>query len=453
MAVPVVMPKQGQSVESCIIAAWKKQPGDPVSAGEVIAEVETDKAIVEVESPASGVLTQIVHNVGDDVPVMQVIAYIGEPGEPLPADAPAPETVNAAPPTPEPTASTVAPQPPVPSNGVDRGAAPAASPRARRLAAQQHVDLAALRGTGPRGRILARDVAAAAASRPKMTPVAAAMVAAGDYSAPQHGSGPQGKITKRDLEPIRREDAAPAPSAAPADASAAPTDVTVVPLKGARKVIAARMLESMQTTAQLTLNAYADARALQAYRARLKESPEDLGLRGITINDLILYAVSRALVMHPDVNAVFDGETIQQHRRVHLGFAVDTPRGLLVPVIRDAQALTLKQISARARALAAAAQDGRIAPDDLQGGTFSVTNLGSFGIDTFTPILNPPQVAILGVGGIAPRPIQAGEAIQFIPHLALSLTIDHRVIDGAPGARFLQTVGRLLAAIDLILAG
>jgi pyruvate/2-oxoglutarate dehydrogenase complex dihydrolipoamide acyltransferase (E2) component len=153
------------------------------------------------------------------------------------------------------------------------------------------------------------------------------------------------------------------------------------------------------------------------------------------------------------VVAVFDGETIQQHRRVHLGFAVDTPRGLLVPVIRDAQALTLKQISARARALAAAAQDGRIAPDDLQGGTFSVTNLGSFGIDTFTPILNPPQVAILGVGGIAPRPIQAGEAIQFIPHLALSLTIDHRVIDGAPGARFLQTVGRLLAAIDLILAG
>lgn len=448
MAVPVVMPKQGQSVESCIIAAWKKQPGDPVSAGEVIAEVETDKAIVEVESPASGVLARIVHDVGEDVPVMQVIAYISEPGEVPARDAPAPETAHAAA-----VPSVEAQATPALTNGTERGAAPAASPRARRLAAQQRIDLATVGGTGPRGRIIARDVAAAAASRPKMTPVAAAMVAAGDYSAPEHGSGPQGKITKRDLEPIRRAEAEPARIPVPADASAAPADVTVVPIRGARKVIAARMLESLQTTAQLTLNAYADARALQAYRARLKESPEDLGLRGITINDLILYAVSRALIVHPDLNAVFDGETIRQHRRVHLGFAVDTPRGLLVPVIRDAHTLTLKQLSVQARALAAAAQDGRIAPDDLQGGTFSVTNLGSFGIDTFTPILNPAQVAILGVGGIAPRPIQAGEQIQFIPHLALSLTIDHRVIDGAPGARFLQTVGRLLAAIDLILAG
>lgn len=449
MAVPVVMPKQGQSVESCIIAAWKKQPGDPVSAGEVIAEVETDKAIVEVESPASGILTRIVHGVGEDVPVMQVIAYIGEPGEPPAAGAPAPELASTIPALP--AAPATAPQPPARTNGADQGPAPVASPRARRLAAQQQIDLAAVRGTGPRGRIIARDVAAAAAARPRMTPVAAAMVAAGDYSAPAQGSGPQGKITKRDLEPIHRGE--PVQPPVPADVTAAPADVTIVPLKGARKVIATRMLESMQTTAQLTLNTYADARAVQAYRTRLKESPEDLGLRAITINDLILYAVSRALLQHPDLNAIFDGENIQQHRRVHLGFAVDTPRGLLVPVIRDAHTLTLKQISARARALAAAAQDGKIAPDDLQGGTFSVTNLGGFGIDTFTPILNPPQVAILGVGGIAPRPILVGEQIQFIPHLALSLTIDHRVIDGAPGARFLQTVSRLLTAFDLILAG
>lgn len=444
MAVPVVMPKQGQSVESCIIAAWKKQPGDRVSAGEVIAEVETDKAIVEVESPADGVLLAIVHPVGDDVPVMQVIAYVGAPGETVTASEPT-VIAPAAPVRPAPTAA------PTPI-AAPASSATAASPRARQMAAAHGVDLTAITGTGPQGRIIARDVRAASDSRPKMTPVAGAMVAAGDYIAPQRGSGPQGRITKRDLEPRQTAPANPPPpvveTPAPADG-----DATIIPIRGARKVIAARMLDSMQTTAQLTMNAYADARALQAYRARLKESAEALGLRGITINDLVLYAVSRALIEHPDLNATFDGTAITQHRRVRLGFAVDTPRGLLVPVIRDAHALTLRQISTQAKSLAAAAQDGRIAPDDLQGGTFSVTNLGGFGIDTFTPILNPPQVAILGVGGIALRPIQAGADVQFIPHLALSLTIDHRVVDGAPGARFLQTVARLLSAIDLILAG
>lgn len=447
MAVPVVMPKQGQSVESCIIAAWKKQPGDRVSVGEVIAEVETDKAIVEVESPADGVLVNIVHPVGDDVPVMQVIAYVGAPDESV-----TPSEVAG-------TASVAAPVSPAPAAAPAPIAAPAssataASPRARQMAAAHGVDLTAITGTGPQGRIIARDVRAASESRPKMTPVAGAMVAAGDYIAPQRGSGPQGRITKRDLEPRQ---AVPSPVDLPAPVVETPApadgDATVIPLKGARKVIAARMLDSMQTTAQLTMNAYADARALQAYRARLKDSPEALGLRGITINDLVLYAVSRALIDHPDLNATFDGTAITQYRRVRLGFAVDTPRGLLVPVIRDAHALTLRQISAQAKTLAAAAQDGRIAPDDLQGGTFSVTNLGGFGIDTFTPILNPPQVAILGVGGIALRPVQAEADIRFIPHLALSLTIDHRVVDGAPGARFLQTVTRLLSAIDLVLAG
>lgn len=446
MAVPVVMPKQGQSVESCIIAAWKKQPGDRVSAGEVIAEVETDKAIVEVESPADGVLLEIVHPVGDDVPVMQVIAYVGAPGETVTASEPT-VIAPAAPVSPAPTAA------PAPI-AAPASSATAASPRARQMAAAHGVDLTAITGTGPQGRIIARDVRAASDSRPKMTPVAGAMVAAGDYIAPQRGSGPQGRITKRDLEP-RQTAPAPVNPPPPVVETPAPADgdATVIPLKGARKVIAARMLDSMQTTAQLTMNAYADARALQAYRARLKESAEALGLRGITINDLVLYAVSRALIEHPDLNATFDGTAITQYRRVRLGFAVDTPRGLLVPVIRDAHVLTLRQISTQAKSLAAAAQDGRIAPDDLQGGTFSVTNLGGFGIDTFTPILNPPQVAILGVGGIALRPIQAGADVQFIPHLALSLTIDHRVVDGAPGARFLQTVARLLSAIDLILAG
>ncbi|MDI9641745.1 2-oxo acid dehydrogenase subunit E2 [Geitlerinema splendidum] len=213
------------------------------------------------------------------------------------------------------------------------------------------------------------------------------------------------------------------------------------------------MLNSLQTTAQLTLNAYADARALRAFRQRLKISDEALGLQKVTINDLVHYAVVRALQQHADLNATLENETIYQHRRVHLGFAVDTLRGLIVPVIRDAQTLSLKQLAERAAALAAAAQTGKIAPDDLSGGTFTVSNLGSFGIENFTPVLNPPQVAILGVGNISLKPVETASGdVEFIPHLGLSLTVDHRAVDGAPGARFLQTLARLIAQYDLLWA-
>jgi pyruvate dehydrogenase E2 component (dihydrolipoamide acetyltransferase) len=202
----------------------------------------------------------------------------------------------------------------------------------------------------------------------------------------------------------------------------------------------------------LTLNSSADARALQDYRKRLKNSPEALGLNGVTINDLILFAVSRALPRHPDLNALFTGDAIHQHSSVHLGFAVDTPRGLIVPVIRGADSLSLKRIAAESKRLVAAVQDGTVKPDDLSGGTFTVTNLGSLGIDTFTPILNPPQVAILGVGGIHLKPVEAGGEVKFIPHISLSLTINHQVVDGAPGARFLQTLSQHIAQIDVLLA-
>jgi len=416
MRTPLVMPRQGQTVESCIIAAWKKQPGDPVAAGDVIAEVETDKAVVEVESPVSGVLVEHLYPVGADVPVMQVIAYLADS---LAAAAP----------------SVSSPVSTAPVNGSP------VSPRARQAAAAHGIALDGVTGSGPGGRIIERDVKAAL-ERPRMTPVAEAMVAAGEYTAPSRGTGPHGRITKRDLEPAN----------VPVTGTAAPVDpgVTLIPLKGVRKVIAARLLESMQTTAQLTLHRAADARALQTYRARLKAAPAALELGGVTINDLVLFAVSRALLQHPDLNATFDGMQIAQYRRVDLGFAVDTPRGLLVPVIRDAAALSLKQISAMAKRLAAAAQDGKIAPDAVQGGTFSVTNLGGLGIEAFTPIVNPPQVGILGIGAIALHPVQSMSGVEFMPQIALSLTIDHRVVDGAPGARFLATVADLLAAIDVV---
>lgn len=460
------MPRQGQSVESCIIVDWKKQVGDAVAEDEILLEVETDKATLEVPAPASGVLLARLHEAGDDVPVLAPIAIIGAPGEQVEApddgqDAAAPTAAAAAP-------SQSAPAP-VPASAPG-AAAPLAgspvSPRARHLAERKGVEAQALEGSGPSGRVIERDVLAALAAQPKLTPVAKAMVAEGGFSVPPAGSGPGGRVTSRDL--VSSEGAqrvAPAAASAAASAAApvaaapqAPTlaaeeEVERIPVKGVRKIIAERMLASLQTTAQLTLNASADARALQAFRKRLKESPEALGLRGITINDLVHFAAVRALHQHPDLNAHFADNTIAQYRRVHLGFAVDTPRGLIVPVIHNAETLSLRALAAEAKRLAAAAVESKSSPDDLTGGTFTVSNLGGFGVESFTPVLNPPQVAILGVGSINLKPVQGKSGVEFVPHLGLSLTINHQAVDGAPGARFLQTLAALIATIDLLPVG
>ncbi len=196
-------------------------------------------------------------------------------------------------------------------------------------------------------------------------------------------------------------------------------EVRVIPVKGIRKVIATRMLNSLQTTAQLTLNTSADARALLAYRKRLKDSAEMLGLRQVSLNDLLLFAVARTLPQFPDLNATFSDEAIAQYKNVHLGFAVDTPRGLMVPVIRRANGLSLKQMTQETKRLAAACLDSTISADEMSGGTFTVTNLGSFGIESFTPVLNPPQVAILGVGNVNLKPVEVEGEVQFISHLGL----------------------------------
>ena len=251
----------------------------------------------------------------------------------------------------------------------------------------------------------------------------------------------------------RSSGAVAAAESAPRPSQSAPDEVTVIPVKGVRKVIAQRMLASLQTTAQLTLNATADARAMQALRARFKAGDEALGLRSVTLNDLVLLATARALRAHPPLNALFEEDSIKQYRAVHLGVAVDTPRGLLVPVVRNADSLSLKQLADEAKRLAVAAQEGKATMDDLNGGTFTVTNLGAFGVESFTPVLNPPQVAILGVGNINLKPVPGADGdVEFVPHIGLSLTINHQVVDGAPAARFLQTLARYLADIDLLLA-
>ena len=212
------------------------------------------------------------------------------------------------------------------------------------------------------------------------------------------------------------------------------------------------MLESLQTTAQLTMNSSAEATALLAYRQRLKNSAEGLGLQNVTINDLILLAVSRILPQFPELNAHFQDDNIYQFGQVHLGFAVDTPRGLMVPVIREATALTLKQIAVESKRLATACQEGTINLDELSGGTFTVTNMGLFGIESFTPVLNPPEVGILGIGSLDLKAVEVDGDVQFVKHIGLSLTINHQVVDGAPAARFLQAVARGLADLELLLA-
>lgn len=436
MATAIPMPKLGNTVESTILVGWRKSLGDVIHTGETLCDVETDKATMEVESPAEGTILALLFKPGDEIPVLVNIAVVGAPGEDVSGYASVtPQAVETKASvevpvltTPQPTSVTVPDQLRV-------------SPRARNLAARKSLDLNGLNGSGPSGRIIERDVQAALLAGARLTPVAKSMVAAGDFTPPERGTGAGGRITKRDLIPAQPQ-AEIIPSTEAAE---------IIPLKGARKVIAARMLESLQTTAQLTLNVSVDARALLDYRKRLKNSAPELGLNKVTINDLVLFAVSRTLPFFLDLNSLFQENAIHRYQAVHLGMAVDTERGLLVPVIRQAQTLSLKALAGEAHRLADACTSGQIKPDELTGGTFSVSNLGNLGIESFTPVLNPPQVGILGVGGINLKPVEVDGEVAFIPHVSLSLTINHQVVDGASGARFLQGLSRNLGQIDLLL--
>ncbi|MEL7234116.1 MAG: dihydrolipoamide acetyltransferase family protein, partial [Chloroflexota bacterium] len=252
--------------------------------------------------------------------------------------------------------------------------------------------------------------------------------------------GSRGRITKTDLIPAEKNQ-----SASGAGMFEAP--YKAIPLRGIRKTIARRMLESLTTTAQLTMSASADARGVLGLRRWLKQSPASLGLQAVTINDIVMYGVVQTLMDFPEMNSIFADDTIYQYRDVHPGFAVDTPQGLIVPVIRDANHMNLMELATEAHRLAQACTVGKIMPDELSGGTFTVSNLGSLGIEVFTPVLNPPQVGILGIGAITPKPVPTEDGYDFVPHMTLSLTINHQVVDGAPAARFLKQVCENIANI------
>ncbi|MBB1569971.1 MAG: 2-oxo acid dehydrogenase subunit E2 [Propionibacterium sp.] len=449
MATVIVMPALGNSVESCLIVSWSVTEGDTIAENGILCEVETDKASMEVPSTASGTVLKLLWEEGDDVPVMQPLLVVGEPGEdPAPALAEVGFS-GAADPGPEAAPEPAAEAPVAPA--ATAAAAPAdgaygSSPRARNLAAAEGIEIAAVpAGTGPGGRVIARDVVAVADGTTKAAARAGAV--AGE------GTGLGGRVSQADLTaPAAPVEEASAPTTAPAAAadSGFPGPYTETPLKGIRKVISERMMHSLASSAQLTYTTTARAQGLLEMRKRLKNSDPVLGMNKVTIGDLVGFAAVKTAARHPAHNAHLVDGVLTTFERVHLGFACDTPRGLLVPTIRDASRLSLGQFSAISKDLAAQAIDGNINPDLLSGATFTVSNLGGFGIESFTPLLNVPQTAILGVDAIFPRAYTDEDGqVRTEQRIGLSLTADHRVIDGADAARFLKDLVAFLENIEI----
>ncbi len=457
MANIVIMPRMGQSVESCVITEWNKKVGDEVKTGDVLFSYETDKSSFEEEAKEDGVLLAVLANVDDDVPCLDPVCIIGKQGEDISellkqagasGEAPAAEAPAAAPKAEEapaaPAAETASAAAPAKATG-SAGSAPA-SPRARMTAEKLHVDISAATPTGPNGRIIERDVIAAG----KTT----SAVAGVGGSAGIEGTGVGGRVTTRDLEnPAAKAVVDLAGFASEAEA-AAKTGFHDEKMPHLRQVIAKTMLDSMNGMAQLTHSTSFDITNIAAYRKAIKAATETMGLPKITYNDIMLYAVSRTLLHYPMLNAhLMDGNTMRYFDHVHLGMAVDTPRGLLVVTIFYADTKSLVEIANEAHDLAAQAQSGKINPDLLQGQTFTVTNLGTFGIESFTPIISKPQTGILGVDCIMDKVRRGADGgVELYQSMGLSLTYDHRAMDGVPASKFLKELKESLENFTVLLA-
>ena len=421
MANAVVMPKAGITVESCIIGTWEKKVGDEIKVGDILFTYETDKASFECESTAEGTLLEIFYNEGDEVPCLVNVCAVGSAGEdcsalrPEGGAAPEEKPAEAAPAAVK--AEKKAEAAPVAASTAVEGGKVAVSPRAKKLAERAGVDASLATPTGPNGRIIERDVRVLMEN-----PVVASAA---------------------------QETAAPAPAAKAAIPEAEYTDVK---FSGIRRAISKSMHTSLSTMAQLTHTNSFDATNILAYRKILKAVGGDYA--GITLGDIVLYAVSRTLLNHPDLNAhMLDDNNIRLFKHVNLGLAVDTPRGLMVPTIFGADQMSLLEISKAAKSLAAQCREGNISPDLLSGGTFTVSNLGSLGVESFTPVINPPQTGILGVCTTTDRVRKAADgSIDVYPAMTLSLTYDHRAVDGAPASRFQQELARNLENFTALLA-
>ncbi|MCY1723567.1 dihydrolipoamide acetyltransferase family protein [Prolixibacteraceae bacterium Z1-6] len=419
MAVPVIMPRQGQSVESCILGQWYKEVGEEVSEGDILFSYETDKASFEEEAKESGILLATFFEEGDEIPVLENVAVIGKAGESFEefkagvttsAETPEEEVVEEAPKVIEFEMEETS------SNARIR-----ISPLAKKMAQSMGINIQTVKGSGPHGRIIAQDIEQASKSVETPAPVAAAPAAV------------------------------PTPKATPA-AKAAPApvvlevgdDYDVKAIPNIRKLIATAMHQSLQNSAQLTHHMSADARQLMKLRKKFKKQLADGEIKqNVTINDLVCFAVIRALEKFPQVNTQYYGDQMKWFKKVHLGLAVDTERGLMVPALKNADDLSITGLSSQLKQLSTDARNGNVNPDLLNpaAASFTVSNLGNYGVEMFTPVINLPQTAILGVCTIVPRPKEIEEGVYgFVPMMGLSLTYDHQALDGGEATLFLAEI-------------
>ena len=444
MAIDILMPPLSQTMDSLVLVEWSKKVGDSVAKGETLFVVETDKAMLEVESPGAGTVREMLAAPGDEIKIGAKIGVIAEAGDAAVTDA---RPASTGPSTSTSTSTSTRGVRDEEHTRRDGQPLPAArqnrifaSPRARELAQQEGIELASIRASGPQGMIVERDVRAVVEQRqaqPKITPVARRVAeAAGLDVASLAPATPGAPITREDVETaIRQQPAAmPEPSALPR---------TRVALSPIRKTIARRLQSSHQTTAPVTLNREVDATELVQLRAGLLAELAEGDPRP-TYTDLLVSIVARCLGRHPHFNALFDGDALSLRDEVNMGLAMDTERGLFVPVIRDAQRKGLLELALERSRLVQRVTDGAITPDEMSDGTFTLTNLGSLGVDSFTPIINPPQVAILGVGRIRPVLAVHENQVAIRQILFLSLTFDHRAVDGAPSARLLNDIAQMI---------
>ncbi len=426
MAHPILMPKPGQMTEECTIVAWNKKPGDPVHRGDILFEIETDKSDMDVEAFEEGVLLKTYFEEGDTVPVNSVVAYVGEAGEEVPDVAPsAPAAIEPSatplPPGPSPDltgapVATAAVAPPVAAVAPPLSTATSSredrlriSPRASRLAASTGIDPRTISGTGPEGRITERDVQAALDTRSSGQPSAT--------PAPFPAHIPPAVVSEDEEGPRA--------------------------MSRMRQVIAERLTYSATTVPHFTMTVNVDMTSVLTLRTELKTTGTQLSL-----TDFILAATAQTLAEFPEVNSRTDGASVWIRNRVHLGLAVSVPNGLVVPVIRDADRLSLTELHDRAGAVAVAAREGTLSPDDMTGSTFTVSNLGMFGVDEFTAIINPGESAILAVASVVPTAVAIGDGLAVRQVMKLTLSADHRIIDGELAARFLSSLRRRLTDVE-----
>ena len=427
----VLMPKAGITVEECIITEWLKKVGDQIAVGDILFTYETDKATFECESTAAGTLLEIFYNDGDEVPVLVNVCAIGNPGDSTVGlksgeEAPAAAPAEAAPAEAAPAVSA-APVAAAPVAAAATTANPDAkvSPRAKMIAETLGVDPTQAAPTGPYGRVIERDVRALAQAQ-ALSPAAAPVVEAA---------------------PAKAE----APAAAPV-AAAPEADYVDEKFSAIRKATAKAMVRSLSTMAQLTHQHSFDASTILNLRKQLKANGEAMGMPNITINDLVMFAVSRVILNHPQLNATMPEENmIRKYNNVHLGMAVDTPKGLMVPTIFNANKLSLAELSIEAKRLAKICQEGKATPDMLSGASFTVSNVGSLGVEVFTPVVNPPQVGILGVCGTTTRIKEVNGEIKTYPGMNLCLSYDHRALDGTPASKFMKELCQALENFSLLM--